>query len=147
MRRSQFISPICEILPCIETQPRRAVLLPPLPPVLRHVGNERGERLVEPQVVPPHHGHQVAEPLMDHLVQQRVLHPQLSRLHLHFALLYLGLVECHQPHIFHRTHVVIGHEHIVLLLKRKWVVELIYEEFHSLGCFLKPVFVFDKFDQ
>ncbi len=41
---------------------------------LRHrgVGDEGGEGLVEPQVVPPAHGDQVAEPHVGHLVQDRV---------------------------------------------------------------------------
>lgn len=84
---------------------------------------------------------------MDHFVQQCVLHPQLPGLHLDFTLLDLCLVECDQTYILHRSHVLVGHEHIVILFKWEWLVELLYEEFHALGCFLKPVILFDKFDQ
>ena len=34
----------------------------------------RGEALVEPQVVPPVHGHQVAEPLVGELVDDHLRH-------------------------------------------------------------------------
>ena len=43
-------------------------------------GHPRGKALVQPQVVPPAHGHQVAEPLVRHLVRGGVEHLLLVRL-------------------------------------------------------------------
>ena len=90
-----------------------------------------GEGLVEPQVVPPAHGHQVAEPHVGELVQHRLR-----------AALVAGaadlrpedvvLQEGDRPGVLHRPGVELGHEQLVVLVERVGVVEHPVEEVEAL---------------
>ena len=78
------------------------------------VAHELGEGLVEPQVVPPLHGDQVAEPHVRQLVKNRVgarLHLCLRRARTE----HVGVAEGHAPGVLHRTGVVLGNEDLVVL--------------------------------
>ena len=80
----------------------------------REVGHVGGERLVEPEVVPPLHRDEVAEPHMRHLVEHHfgAVEP------LNFG---RRVAEDHPlrvgdaAHILHRAHVELGHEDLVVL--------------------------------
>ena len=104
--------------------------------VLRRLGlAERadvgGEGLVEPQVVPPPHGHEVAEPHVRELVQHRLGAP-----------LVLGpadlrpedvvLQEGDRPGVLHGPGVELRHEQLVVLVERVRVVEDLVEEVEAL---------------
>ena len=78
------------------------------------VAHELGEGLVEPQVVPPLHGDQVAEPHVRQLVQDRVgasLHLSLGGT----GTEHVSVAEGHAARVFHGTRVVFGHEDLVVL--------------------------------
>ena len=78
------------------------------------MAHELGEGLVEPQVVPPLHGDQVAEPHVRELVQDRVgasLHLSLGGT----GTEHVGVAEGHAAGVLHRARVVLGHEDLVVL--------------------------------
>ena len=83
----------------------------------RAVGHVLGERLVEPQVVPPLHRHEVAEPHVRHLVADRVGARQVLG-----AARGAGedelVAERHAPRVLHRARVELGNEHLVVLAER-----------------------------
>ena len=78
---------------------------------------ELGERLVQPQVVPPLHRHQVAEPHVRHLVQDHhgpgLVH-QVGDLRAEQEL----LGDRHAGHVLHRAAGELRHEHLVVLGER-----------------------------
>jgi hypothetical protein len=82
----------------------------------QHAG-ERRERLVQPQVVPPAHGDQVAEPHVRHLVQQRLGAP-LVGVAGDAAAEDVVLEERHGAGVLHRARVELGHEQLVVLGER-----------------------------
>ena len=78
------------------------------------VAHELGEGLVEPQVVPPLHGDQVAEPHVRQLVQDRVgasLHLSLGGT----CAENVGVTEGDAAGVLHGARVVLGHENLVVL--------------------------------
>ncbi len=97
----------------------------------RVVGCPLGERLVEPQVVPPAHGDEVAEPHVRHLVEDRVgtllVEPA--------SLLAAGEVlvaERDAAGVLHRTVVELGDVELVVLVERVRVAEGVLEELEAL---------------
>ena len=86
------------------------------------VGHVGGERLVEPEVVPPLHRDEVAEPHVRHLVQ----HDFGAVEPLNFG---RRVAEDHPlrvgdaAHILHRAHIELGHENLVVLAERVAEVE------------------------
>ena len=100
-----------------------------LPGVDDLVGHPGGERLVEPEVVPPDHGDEIAEPLMRELVRD----------HLSDALLHVerrGLrieQERHFPErdgrgVLHRARLEVGNSDLVQLAVRVRLAEVVLEE-------------------
>ena len=75
---------------------------------------EGGEGLVEPQVIPPPHGHQVAEPHVRHLVQHR-LGAALVGGPGDLAAEHIVLQEGHRSGVLHRPGVELGDEQLVVL--------------------------------
>ena len=73
-----------------------------------------GERLVEPQVVPPAHGHEVAEPHVRHLVQHG-LGAALVEVAGDAAAEDVVLEERHGADVLHRAGVELGDEELVVL--------------------------------
>ncbi len=78
---------------------------------------EGGERLVEPQVIPPPHGDQVAEPHVCHLVQHRLGAPLIGCPG-DLAAKDVVLQERHRAGVLHRPRVELGHEQLVILAER-----------------------------
>ena len=102
--------------------PRRAPVVDDL------VGHPGGERLVQPQVVPPHHRHQVAEPLVRELVRD----------HLGDALLHrqrrgrrVGqqrhLAERDRARVLHRARLEVGDADLVQLAERVGQAEVVLQ--------------------
>src|SRR5437588_162663 len=97
----------------------------------RLVTHVSGERLVQPQVVPPAHGDQVAEPHVRHLVQDRlgarlageVGHPRPED---------VGLHERHAARVLHRAFLELGHEELIVLAERVLDAERGVEEVEAL---------------
>ncbi len=90
------------------------------PPGNRGLGHDRrpaGERLVQPQVVPPAHGDQVAEPHVRHLVQDR-LGPALPLGVGDPGAEQVALQERDAAGVLHRARLVLGHEQLVVLAER-----------------------------
>ncbi len=92
-------------------------------PPLRPVGvgaadlHEGGERLVEPDALPPLHGHEVAEPHVGQLVVDHVGHPlQLSPAGGCGIHQQQGLPEGHAAEVLHRPEGEVGHRHQVDLV-------------------------------
>ena len=94
----------------------------------RVVGHELGERLVEPQVVPPPHGHQVAEPHVRHLVEQRVGAGVAQRVGDLAAEDEVVLVERDAAGVLHGAGVELGDADLVVLGERVGQAELLLEE-------------------
>ena len=92
---------------------------------------EGGEGLVQPEVVPPAHGDQVAEPHVRHLVHDRL-----------GARLTIGvgdprpehvlLEEGHAADVLHRAHVEFRHKELVVLAERVPDPESLMEEGEAL---------------
>ena len=84
-------------------------------------GRERrhvlGERLVQPQVVPPAHRHEVAEPHVRELVQDRH-RAALDRGLGDLGAEHVGLEERHRARVLHRAGVELRHEELVVLGER-----------------------------
>ena len=95
------------------------------------VAGPLGEGLVEPQVVPPAHGDQVAEPHVRHLVEdhldaERVEHPVLA------AAGEVLVAQRHAAGVLHRAHVVLRHVELVVLAEGVGEVEGVLEEREAL---------------
>ena len=96
------------------------------------VAGPLGERLVEPEVVPPLHRDQVAEPHVGHLVQDHRAAELVER----GVLAAAGEVLVAQRHaagVLHRAHVVLRHVQLVVLLERVRVAEGALEELEALA--------------
>ena len=78
---------------------------------------EGGERLVQPQVVPPLHGDQIAEPHVRHLVQHG-LATALVRGASHLGAEHVILEEGDRARVLHCAGVEFGHEQLVVLAER-----------------------------
>lgn len=89
--------------------------------------HEVRERLLEPQVVPPAHRGEVAEPHVGHLVQDRVRAPLVLRRG-GCPAEDVPLGEGHEARVLHRPEVVLGHEDLVVLAPRIHEPERVAEE-------------------
>ncbi len=98
---------------------------------LRVRAHEVRERLLQPQVVPPLHGDQVAEPHVRHLVQDDV-GPGLVGGVGHLGAEDELLAEGDQARVLHRADVVLRYERLVVLAEGVRVVELVVEEVQAL---------------
>ena len=102
------------------------------------VGHVLGEGLVEPEVVPPAHGDEVAEPHVGELVQ----HGDGAALDLGVGDLGaedVALEDGHGAGVLHGAGVELGHEELVVLLERVRAVELLLEELEALPGELEDV--------
>ena len=100
--------------------------------------HELSERLVQPQVVPPLHGDQVAEPHVSQLVQNgdsAALTQSLRNLGTEDVSLQVS----HAASVLHRTGVKLGHEQLIVLLERVRGLELLLVELEALTGQLKHV--------
>ncbi len=129
VRRGQLVGAVAGLLAGVgEAGPRVGVLgglgLAP-------VAGPLGERLVEPEVVPPLHGHQVAEPHVRHLVgdDRRAELEERARLARAGEVL---VAQGHAAGVLHRAHVVLRHVELVVLVERVGEVELLLEELEAL---------------
>src|SRR5229473_3601904 len=108
---------------------------PGRPPAGRLSLSERacpgGERLVQPQVVPPAHGDQVTEPHVRHLVQDR-LGPHLAGEVGDPGAEQVVLEERHAARVLHRTGLEFRHEELVILAERVAHAERAVEEVEPL---------------
>ena len=95
------------------------------------VAGPLGERLVEPQVVPPLHGDQVAEPHVRHLVQDHRAAELVERARLARARQVL-VAQRHGAGVLHRAHVVLRHVELVVLAEGVGEVEGVLEEGEAL---------------
>jgi len=98
------------------------------------VGHIGSEGLVEPQIVPPLHGDQIAEPLVSKFVQDCICERQL-------------LIECHglsaskhclgvshARNILHGAHVELWHKYLVVLVELVLDAEQVLVEAHTNEC-------------
>ena len=129
VRGRHLVLPVCPgLLHAGERGPRGGVV--GAADLGEHAGPGR-ERLVQPQVVPPAHGDQVAEPHVRHLVQHRLaaalvevagdLRPEDE-----------VLQERHAAGVLHRSGVELGHEALVVLAERVRHAERLVVEGESL---------------
>ena len=98
----------------------------------RVVGHELGEGLVEPQVVPPAHGDEVAEPHVRHLVQDRVGAGVAHVVGDLAAEDEVVLVEGHAAGVLHGAGVELSDADLVVLRERVGATELALEELEAL---------------
>ncbi len=97
-----------------------------------------GERFVQPQVVPPLHGDEVAEPHVGELVEDRDDAAFLDRVG-DLRAEHVGLGEGHSAGVLHGACVELGHEQLVVLLERVGVVELLFVEREAFPRLLEDV--------
>ena len=93
--------------------------------------HEVGEGFLEPQVVPPDHGHEIAEPHVRHFVQDRV-GAALMLLVGCGAAEHVCLGEGHQSRVLHGAEVVLGDKDLVVLAERIRIVEVLGVEVQPL---------------
>ncbi len=86
------------------------------------VGGVRGEALVEPEVVPPAHRHEVAEPHVGQLVEDRLRPPEALRLGGRVAV-DVDLAEGDRADVLHRPRVELRDEDLVVLGEGERLVE------------------------
>ncbi len=98
---------------------------------LRQRAGPGGERLVQPQIVPPAHGDQVTEPHVRHLVQDR-LGARLAGEVGDARPEDVGLHERHAARVLHRAFLELGHEELVVLAERVLDAERAVEEVEAL---------------
>ncbi len=111
----------------------------PLGALGRGQGRDVGrEGLVEPQVVPPLHGDQVAEPHVRELVQDR-RDPALLHGVGDLGAEHVALDEGHGARVLHRARVELGDEQLVVLRERVRVVEALLVEREALAGLLEHV--------
>ena len=91
------------------------------------VGRPGGEGLLQPQVVPPAHRHQVAEPHVGELVQDRVV-ADLVRGGGRPAAEHVLVAQGDAADVLHRAAVVLGDEHLVVLAERVRLREVAFED-------------------
>ena len=96
------------------------------------------EALIEPQVVPPFHGHQVAEPHVGELVEDRHNPTFLDRVG-HLGAKDVRLGERDRARVLHGAGVELGHEKLVVLLEWVRVVEVLLVELETLLGLLEDV--------
>ena len=85
--------------------------------VLAQTGHKCGERLVEPEVIPPNHSDQVAEPLMRDFVHDHVLEPEFpGPCGLCLEQNHFGIGDA--PHVFHGAEVILRADNVVHFLVR-----------------------------
>ena len=97
------------------------------------VGDKGGEGLVEPEVVPPPHGDEVAEPVVGQLVGDgvgKVEHPLLR----YFFPEEAGVLVYDCPRVLHAAPLVLVREYLVVLPEGVGVVEELLVELHGLNC-------------
>ena len=113
-RRQLILTVRPRLFHCLERRPRVC------PFGCLSSGNSRrpfGERLVEPEVVPPLHGHKVAEPHVCKLVENRNNSTFSNRIR-HLRAEYVDLSERYATGVFHCTRVELGNEQLVVLRER-----------------------------
>ena len=98
----------------------------------RVVAGPLGEGLVEPEVVPPAHRDEVAEPHVGHLVEDHRGAELVERGVLAAAREVL-VAQRHRAGVLHRAHVVLRHVELVVLAERVGVVEGLLEEGEALA--------------
>ena len=128
--RGELVLPVAPVL--AHRQERRPRVGEPGRLGVAPVAGPLGERLVQPQVVPPAHGHQVAEPHVGQLVQDRVgavLVLVVGDLRAEDVVL-LGVDDAAE--VLHRAGVEVGHEELVVLGQRVAHAELLVEEVEAL---------------
>ena len=92
---------------------------------------ELGERFVEPQVIPPLHGHEVTEPHVGELVENSEVAAFANRVGDSTAE-NVALNEGHRTRVLHCAHVVFGHEDLVVGRERVVVIEKVFVELEAL---------------
>ncbi|ESU50973.1 3-deoxy-D-manno-octulosonic acid (KDO) 8-phosphate synthase [Streptomyces sp. HCCB10043] len=97
----------------------------------REGAHEVREGLLQPQVVPPLHGDQVAEPHVRHLVQDDVGPPLVGRRG-DLAAVDVLLAEGDHARVLHGPEVVLRHERLVVLAEGVGEVEVVVEEVQAL---------------
>ena len=97
-----------------------------------------GKRLIEPEVVPPLHGDEVAEPHVGELVEDRD-DPALLDGVGHLRAEDVGLRERDRARVLHGARVELGHEELVVLLERVRVGEVLLVEREALAGLLEDV--------
>ena len=130
----------------VECQGARPVVLealpePPLrPPVVDDaIGHPGGERLVQPEVVPPRHRDEVAVPHVRELVRDHLARPLvLVERHGRRIEQEQRLAEEHRAGVLHRTGLEVRHGHEVELAVRIRDVEVLLEATQRLGRGLEP---------
>ena len=108
----------------------------------RQRGHERGERLVQPQAIPPVHRHQIAEPHVRHLVEQ---HTRMGAavLPCDRTAPDVALVEGDRRDILHGSPVEVRHKQLIVFTERERQVEVVLEELESLAGESEPRFRVD----
>ena len=96
------------------------------------VGGPGRERLLEPQVVPPRHGDQIAEPHVRQLVQDRVP-AVVERRGGHLAAEQVLIAQRDAADVLHRAAVVLRDEDLVVLPKRIREIEVPLEDLEAVG--------------
>ncbi len=126
----ELVLPVAPVLP--DGQEGRPRLGEPGRVGVAPVAGPLGERLVQPQVVPPAHGDQVTEPHVGQFVQDRVgplLVLEVGDLRAE-QVVRLGVR--HAAEVLHRAGVEVGHPELVVLRQRVAHPELLVEEVEAL---------------
>ena len=95
------------------------------------VGQVRGERLVQPEVVPPAHRDEIAEPHVGELMEHHLAAHEALRVGGRVAE-EQAVVQRHGAHVLHGAGVELGHEDLVVLAERVGASEEVDEVLETL---------------
>ena len=105
-----------------------------------HPRNHIGKRFIEPEVRPPFHRHEVAEPHVRNLMENSVINILLpSSRELVFALNILISIQ-DASNVFHGSHIVVRCKHLVKFVKWILAVEHLFVVLDTVACHSEPIF-------
>ena len=107
------------------------ILLELLKLCLAKVGHEGGERLIQPEIVPPFHGDKVAKPHVAELVQVCIAEASSLLERLLLSSEQVSLVIGNASHVLHGAGIELGDEDLVILVEWIWASKQIGVEFNA----------------
>jgi len=115
-----------------ESDPRRRMeMFALLCPFHRQEWHECSEALIEPQIIPPFHGHQIAEPHVCQFMQISDGEAEEFGDGRYLPAIEIGLVVCYTTDILHSSEVMLGDKDLVILTEWIGFTEHFFVEPHT----------------
>ena len=96
------------------------------------------EGFIQPQVIPPFHGHQVAEPHVGQLMEDSDYAAFFAGIG-SFRFIDIGITDSHTADILHSTRVIFGYEYLIILFIRVFYSPCAVIKIHAFGSDIKKI--------